>query len=73
MGIRKIDWNICTGCGICVDLCPLDVLRMDEERKKAFIKYLRDCQACFLCQRDCPEEGAIYITPVRERRIPFPW
>lgn len=73
MGVRKIYWNICTGCGICVDHCPLDVLRLDYTIKKAFIKYPRDCQACFLCQRDCPEEGAIYITAERERKIVFPW
>jgi NAD-dependent dihydropyrimidine dehydrogenase PreA subunit len=51
----------------------MDVLRMDDERKKPFIAYLRDCQSCFLCERDCPIKGAIRVTPVRERRIPLPW
>lgn len=72
MGIRKIDYQLCNGCEICVDECPMDVLRMDKETKKPFIKYLRDCQSCFLCEVDCPVE-AIYVTPVRERRIPLPW
>ncbi len=72
MGIRKIDYQLCTGCEICVDECPMDVLRMDKETKKPFIKYLRDCQSCFLCEVDCPVE-AIYVTPDRERRIPLPW
>ncbi len=72
MGIRKIDYHLCTGCGICVDHCPMDVLRMDEETKRPLIAYLRDCQSCFLCERDCPVE-AIWVTPVRERRIPLPW
>ncbi|MDP2931293.1 MAG: FAD-dependent oxidoreductase [Chloroflexota bacterium] len=39
---------------------------------KAFIKYLRDCMTCFLCEIDCPEE-AIYVSPERERRKPLPW
>ena len=72
MGVRKIDYKLCNGCGICVDNCPMDVLRMDEETEKPVITYLRDCQSCFLCEMDCPE-GAIYVTPVRERRIPLPW
>ncbi len=72
MGIRKIDYQLCNGCRICVDECPMDVLRMDEKTEKAFIKYLRDCQSCFLCEIDCPVE-AIYVTPDRERRIPLPW
>jgi NAD-dependent dihydropyrimidine dehydrogenase PreA subunit len=72
MGIRKIDCGRCTGCEVCVDHCPMDVIRMDEQTGKAFIKYLRDCQSCFLCELDCPA-GAIYVTPERERRIPLPW
>lgn len=39
---------------------------------KAFIKYLRDCMTCYLCEVDCPEE-AICVSPERERRIPLPW
>ena len=71
MGIRKIDYDPCNGCGICVDNCPMDVIR-DEATNKPFIAYLRDCQSCFLCEMDCPVE-AIFVTPERERRIPLPW
>ena len=72
MGIRKIELSLCIGCGICVDICPMDVFRMDEDTKKPFIKYLRDCQSCFLCERDC-SKGAIYVSPDKERRIPLAW
>lgn len=27
--IKEIDYGRCTGCGICVDVCPLDTLRLD--------------------------------------------
>jgi NAD-dependent dihydropyrimidine dehydrogenase PreA subunit len=72
MGVRKIDVSGCTGCGICVEYCPMDVLRMDDDSQKAFIKYIRDCQGCFLCERVCPE-NVVYCVPVYERRIPLPW
>ena len=73
MGIRKIDYSLCTGCGICVDVCPMDVLRMNEITKKPVIQYLADCMSCFLCERDCPEKGTIYVSPIRERRVPLSW
>ncbi len=36
MGIRKIDLTLCNGCGICVNSCPQDVLRMNKKTKKPF-------------------------------------
>jgi len=72
MGVRKIDVALCNGCGICVDHCPMDVLRLDPETKKAFIQYIRDCQSCFLCETECPQ-SAIYCLPVHERRMVTAW
>jgi NAD-dependent dihydropyrimidine dehydrogenase PreA subunit len=50
----------------------MDIFRMDEETGKAFIKYIRDCQCCSLCEVDCPE-GAISVMPFYERRMPRAW
>jgi NAD-dependent dihydropyrimidine dehydrogenase PreA subunit len=72
MGIRRIDTEKCIGCGTCVDDCPMNVIVLNEEGNKAEIKYLRDCQSCFLCEVECPV-SAIFVTPHRERRIPLPW
>ena len=71
MGIRKIDLELCNGCGICVEYCPQDVLRMNEETERPFVAYLRDCESCLLCELSCPEK-AIEVYPVMERRIPNP-
>lgn len=72
MGVRRVDISLCNGCGICVNVCPMDVLRMDQESNKAFIKYLRDCQSCFLCERECPED-AIRCVALHERRVATAW
>lgn len=29
MSIERIDTDLCDGCGICVDTCPMDVVRLD--------------------------------------------
>ena len=55
----EVNEQACTGCGVCVDTCPTDVLRLDP-RKKAFTAYPADCQGCFVCQWDCAY-GAIRV------------
>lgn len=72
MSIERIDSNLCNGCGICVDSCPMDVIRMDEEGKKAIIKYSEDCMCCAYCELDCPA-GAIYVSPEKYAPLMVSW
>jgi NAD-dependent dihydropyrimidine dehydrogenase PreA subunit len=67
MAIDKLDEGICTGCGICVACCPADVLRMDNDTRKAQIKYPEDCVACWACESFCPV-GCIEVSPKRGGR-----
>lgn len=60
MTIKTIDRNLCDGCEVCIDSCPVDVLRMDAEHK-AIVAYPNDCMSCFLCEADCPPK-AIYVS-----------
>jgi len=55
-----INKELCTGCGTCEDSCPLDVIYMDDEENKSFVKYPDECWHCGSCRQDCPE-GAIEI------------
>ncbi len=64
MMITKIDQDKCVGCGVCVSLCPPDVLRLND-KKKAYIAYNDDCMTCYLCERNCPS-GAIFVHPFKE-------
>lgn len=48
----EIDRKHCDGCGICVEICPLDCLRMDE-KEKVFMKY-DECWYCGSCTWNAP-------------------
>jgi NAD-dependent dihydropyrimidine dehydrogenase PreA subunit len=47
------------GCTVCVDVCPLDVLRISELTGKAYMKY-DECWYCMPCEADCPT-GAVTV------------
>lgn len=50
-----IDHARCTGCGVCVDICPEDVLHVEEAKVAA--KYPEECWYCGSCVYDCPHEA----------------
>lgn len=68
MTIERIDEELCNGCGICIESCSTDVLRLGEKEQsrwddgwKAKIVYSNDCHSCGLCAQDCPV-NAIYVS-----------
>ncbi|MBR3400905.1 MAG: ferredoxin family protein [Parasporobacterium sp.] len=72
MAIEKIDEGKCIGCGICVDSCPVDVIRLDETTGKAIIAYIEECTLCAICEQDCPQH-AIYVGPGKEGPMITHW
>lgn len=49
--VAKVDMEKCTGCKICVKVCP--VLSITMENRKAIINE-DDCRACGNCEQRCP-------------------
>lgn len=54
--IAFVDEEICSGCGICVEICPYEAREMDPQRR---ISIVRDvlCQGCGACIASCPNHA----------------
>jgi NAD-dependent dihydropyrimidine dehydrogenase PreA subunit len=50
----------------------MDVIRMDEEGKRAIIKYPEECMCCDACEFDCPVD-AIYVSPEKFEPLMVSW
>ncbi len=59
MGYNPIvDVNKCTGCEECVDVCPVEVFEMKDE--KSIVVQAEECLGCESCIEVC-ESDAITI------------
>jgi uncharacterized protein (DUF362 family)/Pyruvate/2-oxoacid:ferredoxin oxidoreductase delta subunit len=50
----QADPDLCTGCGTCVDQCPVSALSMNKEMPEVDSG---TCIRCFCCQEICPERA----------------
>lgn len=53
MTVRRYDLNKCIGCMNCIEVCPMDVFRFDNEQMKSVIAYPENCQTCGQCFMNC--------------------
>ena len=67
--IESIDMEKCTGCELCLIVCPTDVFRPEGDVVR--IAYPEDCQTCFSCELDCPVD-AIRVSPLTRPHV-SPW
>ena len=70
MAIKEINRALCDGSGICLDVCPTDVIRLDKE-KKAYIAYPEDCCNCYLCEIYCPTRSIKVSAEIGSIKLPF--
>ena len=42
----KIDEEKCTGCGSCVEVCPVDALKLENDKAKVDGDTCIDCGTC---------------------------
>lgn len=49
----KIDKDKCTGCKNCVEVCPVEAIKIENE--KAVVS--DECTECGACVGECPSEA----------------
>jgi NAD-dependent dihydropyrimidine dehydrogenase PreA subunit len=49
----QIDIEKCTGCGNCVEMCPVKAIKIDDN--KAIVS--DDCIECGVCINSCPVQA----------------
>ncbi len=59
-----IDAQKCSGCGLCADICPLDVFYHEKAKTTPHVQHGDECWHCNACVMDCPCQAV-------ELRIPL--
>lgn len=54
----QMDAQKCTGCGMCLEVCPHNVFKMNG--KSVEIIHRDACMECGACSRNCPA-GALFV------------
>jgi heterodisulfide reductase subunit A len=53
-----VDDDLCSGCGVCVDLCPYLARELNLKEKKAEVNEIL-CEGCGSCSAACPTGSAM--------------
>ena len=72
----EIEYEKCTGCGKCVDICTEDVFFGTVgfgkiAREKPVVTYPEACWHCYWCVKVCPVEEAIWLRIPLAMSVPY--
>ncbi len=56
MSIDKLDKTLCTGCGACKKICPVNAIDFEKDEEGFDVPKINDaCISCNLCSKKCPQ------------------
>ena len=53
--------ELCTACGLCIELCPTSAIRFDQDGEIETDPVL--CTKCCACVKECPNQARVFDTP----------
>ncbi len=65
-----IDEEVCIGCTLCIQACPVDAILGAAKQMHTVIE--KECTGCDLCIAPCPVE-CIHIVPVKTGVLDWKW
>ena len=68
--VAVIDEQVCIGCTLCIQACPVDAIVGAAKQMHTVIA--SECTGCNLCIPPCPVE-CIHIVPVRQNVLTWTW
>lgn len=68
--LSLINADACTGCGICVDRCPVDAVSLNSD--SVAVREEEYCIGCGICARFCPEDAISLQEGMRRVYVPPP-
>ena len=65
--IRKTDPDLCVGCGECIDICPVDAIKLEDDLAKVDENW---CIGCGVCTVKCEFDAVNIIYREDQKKIP---
>ena len=63
----KIDENACSGCAVCIGLCPYDALSLTNDKEHPIAEIdVRKCKRCGVCVTACPSNAIIIKDDIKD-------
>ena len=50
----KVDMELCTGCGACVEICPTEAISLHDGKARVDGD---KCVDCGVCESECPADA----------------
>ncbi len=63
----QVDKIRCKGCGICVALCPNQVLKLKYPELKCKVVRIKECIGCLMCEMHCPDFAILCVPSASPR------